>query len=224
MTVQQNGRVARQPRAIATRKKIIDAGVDLFADHGYGETSLGDITVRAGVTTGAFYHHFDSKETLAWAIIEQGWPKAVEVLDAILGSPNPGLERVIEMTFSLSALMKRDRSVWIANHLNQAFGQLSERGRQEFKDHAQEFIRRIGQAIEPGDLKPEITPEDVGNQVWIVLHGCHLLSDALMDDVIERLARSWSTLLPALVPAESLPYFLTFADRAAGRHGQAVGF
>lgn len=224
MTVQHNGRIPRQPRAFATRQNIIDAGVELFADHGYGETSLGDITGRAGVTTGAFYHHFESKEALAWAIIEQGWPKAVEVLDAVLGSPNPGLERVIEMTFSLSALMKSDRSVWIANHLNQAFGQLSERGRREFKDHAQEFISRIAHAVQPGDLRPEMTPECVGNQVWIVLHGCHLLSDAMMDDVIQRLAGSWSALLPSIVPAESLPYFLMFADRAASRHGQAVGF
>ena len=223
MTVQQNGRVARQPRAIATRKKIIDAGVDLFADHGYGETSLGDITVRAGVTTGAFYHHFDSKEAWRGRSSNRVGPRPSRSSMRFSARPTR-LGESHRDDLLLSALMKRDRSVWIANHLNQAFGQLSERGRREFKDHAQEFIRRIAQAIEPGDLKSEITPEDVGNQVWIVLHGCHLLSDALMDDVIERLARSWSTLLPALVPAESLPYFLTFADRAAGRHGQAVGF
>lgn len=65
----------RQPRAVETRQKIIDAAVELFAEKGYAETGLNDLTARAGVTTGAFYYHFTSKEALATAIMDQGWPR-----------------------------------------------------------------------------------------------------------------------------------------------------
>ena len=59
----------RQARAEATRRRIIDSAVDLFTEMGYGETGLADVLQRAGVSKGAFYYHFDSKESVAAAII-----------------------------------------------------------------------------------------------------------------------------------------------------------
>ena len=64
--------MVRQARSEATRKKIINAAVDLFAEVGYQATGLGDIIERAEMTKGALYYHFDSKEALATAIIEEG--------------------------------------------------------------------------------------------------------------------------------------------------------
>lgn len=205
-----------QSRSAATRQDIIDAAVNLFAERGYGETRLQDIVERAHVTTGAFYYHFDSKAALAAAIMGQGWPKALEVIDGCLNdSRAPGVERVILMTFSLSSLLKRDRAVWVANHLNQAFGELSEEGRRGFEDRARQFIARVSAAISPDDIRPDVSPDDIGAQVWITVHGCHLLSDAMGSDVLAQLQRSWLNLLPAFVPAESLAYFQQFVTRTA---------
>ncbi|MFN8070955.1 MAG: TetR/AcrR family transcriptional regulator [Mycobacterium sp.] len=210
-------RSASQSRAAATRQDIINAAVELFVDRGYGETRLGDIVERAGVTTGAFYYHFDSKSVVAEAIMAQGWPKALAVMDnAFRAADRSGLERVILMTFALSSLLKQDRSVWIANHLNQAFGQLSEEGRRGFESRARQFVARVSGVVGAEEIRPDISPTDVGNQVWITVHGCHLLSDALDDDVIARLARSWHMLLPAMVPADRLAYIEEFVDRTAG--------
>lgn len=214
--------MTRQSRATATRQKIIDAAVELFTDHGFSETGLRDIADHAGITTGAFYYHFRSKEALATAIIQQGWPKAWEVFTACTNSPSPGLENVIVMTFSLSDLMKRDKSVWIANHLNGALGQLSEEGRLGFRQRATTFVNGVAGSIRRNDIRDDLTPETVGNMVWIAVHGCHLLSDAMMDDVFTRLAESWRMLLPAMVTEESLPYFHQFLARTAAQFAPPV--
>jgi len=108
--------------ATATRQRLLDAAVDRFIETGYFATKLTDITSRANVTTGAFYHHFASKEAVATAIVEQGWSKVIAEVTRCLNNPAPGLERVIVTTFQISDLMKRDKSVGIANHLAQAFG------------------------------------------------------------------------------------------------------
>ncbi len=71
--------MARQARAEATRKKIIDTAVELFIDLGYGETGLAEILQRADVTKGAFYYHFDSKEAVAAAIIDSTFHTFAEV-------------------------------------------------------------------------------------------------------------------------------------------------
>lgn len=212
-----------QSRAEATRRSILSAAVELFTDRGYAETGLTDITSRAQVTTGAFYYHFESKEAVATTLVDEGWPKAVEVIKRCMETPAAGLENVIVMTYALSALMKRDKSVWIANHLNQAFGQLSEQGRRDFQDHAQEFTDMLADKLKTSDFLDDITPHQVANLVWMTLHGCHLLSDAMQDSVVERLSESWPLILRGVVPPESLPYFQQFVTRTAAHYdNQAV--
>lgn len=210
--------VTASTKATTTRQKIIDAAVDLFTDHGYDATGLNDITTAAGVTTGAFYYHFDSKAALAKAIIQQGWPKALKTFPSSTEAATPGLETIITMTFALSSLLKRDRSVWIANHLNGAFGQLSEEGRRGFEQRASTFVNRVADAIAPGDIRDDISPHDVGNLVWMSVHGCHLLSDAMGDDVIPRLVTAWRSILCFCVPEDSRAYFERFVSRTAATY------
>ena len=209
------GAVGSQTRSAETRQKILDAGVELFSGKGYGATSLSDITAAARVTTGAFYYHFGSKEALATAIVAEGWPMAWEVIGACIESPSPGLENVIVMTFALSSLMKRDKSVWIANHLNQSLGLLDEPGRKAFEYKARNFIDGVAASTNQSDIRPDVTPHELGTQVWMTVHGCHLLSDATGDSVSERLEKSWRILLRASVPDESQAYFEQFLARTA---------
>lgn len=210
-----------QGRAEATRQRIIDTAVDLFATRGYADTGLNDITAQAKVTTGAFYYHFASKEAVAVAIIREGWPRAVAVLEQWLDPTRASLENTIVMTFALSELLKRERFVWVSNHLNQAFGLLSESGRAEFRHKANTFVTRVAAAIQPSDIRDDVTTEQVGNSVWMMVHGCHLLSDALEDSVYQRLGASWLLLLRAIVPPESLPYFEQFVTRTAAQYDRA---
>jgi AcrR family transcriptional regulator len=52
----------------ATRGRLVDAGIALFTEHGFAETSTTEIVRRAGVTRGALYHHFADKEQLFEAV------------------------------------------------------------------------------------------------------------------------------------------------------------
>jgi AcrR family transcriptional regulator len=53
-----------------TRGALIDAGRVLFAERGYAAAGREEIVERAGVTRGAMYHHFNSKEALFQAVYE----------------------------------------------------------------------------------------------------------------------------------------------------------
>jgi len=57
-------------RRETTRAALLDAARELFAERGVTETSRDDIAERAGVTRGALYHHFPSKNAVAVAVIE----------------------------------------------------------------------------------------------------------------------------------------------------------
>jgi AcrR family transcriptional regulator len=51
-----------QPRGEETRSRILDAASDCFSRGGYDATSVADICQAAGVTKGAFYYHFPTKQ------------------------------------------------------------------------------------------------------------------------------------------------------------------
>ena len=57
-------------RSAATRRALLSAARVLFARHGFAATGREQIVEEAGVTRGALYHHFDSKEGLFRALYE----------------------------------------------------------------------------------------------------------------------------------------------------------
>lgn len=53
------------PRTAQARDKLLDAALGVIRAQGYAGTSVDDLCRAAGVTKGAFFHHFPSKEALA---------------------------------------------------------------------------------------------------------------------------------------------------------------
>ena len=54
----------RREQAQETERKILNAALALMRERGFDKVSVRDICKAAGITTGAFYHHFPSKESL----------------------------------------------------------------------------------------------------------------------------------------------------------------
>lgn len=55
----------------ARRQQIIDAARARFADHGFARTSMADIVAESGLSNGAIYRYFSSKEEIVAAVCEQ---------------------------------------------------------------------------------------------------------------------------------------------------------
>ena len=54
-----------------TRRRVLDAAATLFQDRGYAATGTQDLFAAAGVTSGAFYHHFTGKKDLGLAVVRE---------------------------------------------------------------------------------------------------------------------------------------------------------
>lgn len=61
----------RPHNSAETRSRLLDAARDVIRAQGYAATTVDDICTAAGVTKGAFFHHFESKERLGIAAVEQ---------------------------------------------------------------------------------------------------------------------------------------------------------
>ena len=63
--------VARQERAVRTRQKILVSAAEVFDEVGYEAATITDILKKSGMTKGALYFHFTSKEELAQAVLAE---------------------------------------------------------------------------------------------------------------------------------------------------------
>ena len=61
--------MARQERAIRTRQAILVAAAEVFDEVGYEAATISDVLRRSGVTKGALYFHFPSKQVLAQEVL-----------------------------------------------------------------------------------------------------------------------------------------------------------
>lgn len=66
------------------REQLLAAAHRLFADRGYRETSIDDIARKAGLTKGAVYFHFRSKEEVLEALMKRVWARAHDILEGHL--------------------------------------------------------------------------------------------------------------------------------------------
>ncbi len=70
-------------RSEGTRRRILDAARDLYAEQGWAATPIDEVVRAAGVTKGALYHHFSDKADLLRAVYEDQEQRSIEGLVGI---------------------------------------------------------------------------------------------------------------------------------------------
>ncbi len=102
--------VSKKRRREETRQRLLDSALSIFARHGYERATVDEIVREAGFSKGAFYVHFESKEDLFWAMLEQRIATQQEVLRQAIDTAEPvaaNERRILEAIFALS---KQDES------------------------------------------------------------------------------------------------------------------
>jgi AcrR family transcriptional regulator len=220
--------MARQVRSEVTRRKILDAAIDVFDEVGYTVAGWGTIVDRTGMTKGALYHHFDAKEPLAVAIIEEGSETLLATFRNGCGSGSPALENIIHGSFAVVNMLSSDKMARAAEQLAAALNGFNEAASGFYAKCVAELATETGRAIAEGDLRADLDPDVVGRSIVGAMFGTRMLSNAMYGHdtdgglVSERLSQIWELLLPGLVSEASLPYFRQFLTRESMRHARAA--
>jgi AcrR family transcriptional regulator len=146
----------KQRRSEETRARILEAAVQRFAIAGYNSASVDEICNEAGVSKGAFYHHFPSKQAVFLALM-QGWLGIIDVgLDAARMKTVP--ETLVHMTNLLPDIFataegrlpmylefwlqaSRDENIWKAMIA-------------PYRHYQEQFAVLIEDGVAEGSLKP----------------------------------------------------------------------
>jgi len=86
-----------QVRSEETRGKLLQSAMKLFSEAGYDATGVAEICATAGVSKGAFYHHFETKQAVFLQLLED-WLRDVDAdLLAALGEAPTVVEGLLRM-------------------------------------------------------------------------------------------------------------------------------
>jgi AcrR family transcriptional regulator len=95
----------------ATRARLVEAALGLFARHGYAGTTVRMIAREAGVSTGLLYAYFESKEGLLRAIFEESMAD-VRASFAEAEAAGPPAERIERLVRASLRIVRSRESFW----------------------------------------------------------------------------------------------------------------
>ena len=93
------------------RARIMEAAVKCFSASGYQAASVEDVCAEAGISKGAFYYHFTSKQALFLALLQDWLSKLERGMAAVHGSTIP--ETLVELTVMLPGVLETAHDSWI---------------------------------------------------------------------------------------------------------------
>jgi AcrR family transcriptional regulator len=186
-----------QQRSEETRAKIIESAIKLFSARGFNAARVDDICAEAGISKGAFYHHFKSKQELFLALLD-GWLKTIdnaieaskeltapetfmqitEAFPYIFATAGEGLPMFLEFWLQAS----RDEKIWQASI-------------SPYRRYHKYFTLLIKKGVDEGSFV-EVNPELTSRMIISTAMG--LLLQSLLDPKgakWEKVARDSTTML-----------------------------
>ncbi len=107
-----------------SREVIIDAAAGVFARLGYDRARMADVVQASRLSKGSVYFHFDSKETLAVAVLTARHDKWITAVQQLLDRHAPGVARLRALLPAMLELHRSDPDAWVISRLSQALAEL----------------------------------------------------------------------------------------------------
>lgn len=187
-------REPKQERAIQTKATILCAAAEVFDEVGYAGASINKIISRAGVTQGAMYFHFASKEALARAVMNAQPNTIVPKLDT------EGLQRLVDITMIWALQMRSDSLLRAGVRLTTEQGTFGAHDATPYTDWAAIMVECLRTSQEKGELLPGVDPEEVAHFIVAACTGMQMYSEAVNGrvDLADRAVSMWRLMLPAI--------------------------
>ncbi|MCA1408117.1 TetR/AcrR family transcriptional regulator [Ensifer sp. IC3342] len=101
--------------------ELIECAQRLFFEHGYENTTVNDVIREAGLSKGAFYHYFVSKEALLEALAARMASQSLDEMRPLLEDPSLDAVGRLNALFANSRRMKVDMAPQLKNTFNALF-------------------------------------------------------------------------------------------------------
>jgi TetR/AcrR family transcriptional regulator, transcriptional repressor for nem operon len=178
----------KQSRALATRERILRAAAGLFALKGFHDTKLKEVLCSAKVTTGAFFHHFQNKDDLGFAVIDRHMERRSRQLNKIEETLPPGPDegmltpvfRRLDAIAEMARKREHTKGGCVIGNLSASLSDTHDAFRRRlaacFDEMAREFEPPFAALIQERGLSRRIDAMELARYIVSVIEGAILLA------------------------------------------------
>ena len=176
------------PVRAGSRQKLLDAALSLIREKGYAATSVDDLCAKAGVTKGAFFHHFRSKDALAVASANLWSERTAALFEAAAyHAESDPLKRVLGYVDFRRALIKGELAEFtclagtLVQEVYASHPEVARACEASIRGHAAKLEPDIARAMKRHRIRARWTAASLALHTQAVLQGAFVLAKATGD-------------------------------------------
>jgi AcrR family transcriptional regulator len=200
---------AATPKGVATRAFLLQIAAEVFAERGYAEATMAELIAKSGLTKGAFYFHFSSKEQLALSVIEEKQRQWVASVLAAISAESRPIDQLRAVALALVRMHRDDPSAFSVSRLTRDLARVPAVC-DVVREHTRSWVGMVAglvrQAQADGDLPSTIDANDLAALLVAATDGLKDLGGLI--DTPSRARRAFERRMHALV---------TLVDALSGR-------
>ncbi|GLW70359.1 TetR family transcriptional regulator [Kitasatospora phosalacinea] len=189
--------MTKQERGIRSRRAILEAAAEVFDLRGYDAAGTNEILSRTGLTRGALYHHFPSKEAIALAVLEaHGDGLALPEHSAHASR----LQSVIDLCFAFADRLHTDAVLRAAVRLAVEQTSLPRPTDTPYEQSRAVVRTLLAEAAAQGETLPGLDLDEAADVIIAAFTGVRVMSQVYTAraDLPQRLTALWRMLLPGI--------------------------
>lgn len=177
----------------SARLRLIEAAHQLVRRQGYAATTVDEICAAAGVSKGAFFHHFQSKEALGVAAADHWTTRAAPLFESAPASAHPDpLARVLAHIDRRLALIEGPPerfSCFVGTLAQESFATsdaLREASGTSIATYCRTLAADLEAAIARHGIRDDVTALGLAWHIQAVLQGAFVIAKATADPALAR--------------------------------------
>jgi AcrR family transcriptional regulator len=186
----------------ARREEILSAAKRCFVRNGFHETSMQDLFAEVGLSSGAVYRYFASKDDVILAIVEANLGDVVELIQGFSGDPKRGgLGATLDSVFRTIREKDRDASLgalallaWAEVLRNPT---LRARFEASLTQMRQDLALVVADRQHDGVLPTSVSSDDIAGLILAIVPGFILQLALLGDPAVDGLGEAARALWPS---------------------------
>ncbi len=154
--------------ALKTKKKIIDSAKNIFYEKGFRDTTIDDIAKAIGLSRGAVYWHFKSKEEIFISIYDEFMSRLDSIVGETIGKKDATIVSIYEYMQKTIYMLVSDYSyrttldlLLFRTELTQKLQVLKQRDDLWVEDILNTIVHIVDTQIKKGDLKINLTSKEL---------------------------------------------------------------
>jgi len=193
--------------ATRRRERILEAAARAFDRRGYLGVNLNDVVQELGLTKGALYHFFPTKERLAAEIVRRHYAAWERLATRVVGEHDDLVNALIDMSYRVGRGFQTDSFTRAATRLSNERNLI----RTDLPPPFVGWIDRVTQLLERaktlGQVRTSLDSAAAAQLMVSFFYGAQAVSQSFTDrqDLLDRLEIFWELMEPSLRPSDRVP-------------------